>query len=90
MSANKKVFWKNQTFPSLSWRVKPVIAIKTVMAIMTVLAIKTDKAIVRLLRPLQSTHNQKDPSNFRSKKMGAPAGDLDSLINPLALTNLIE
>ena len=65
-------------------------AIETVMAIVTVLAIETDKVIVRLLRPLQSTHNRRDPSDFRSKKMGAPAGDLDGLMNPLALTSSIE
>ena len=42
------------------------------------LSIKGNKywlLMVKLLR-LQ-THNQKDLSDFQSKKMGAPAGDLD-------------
>ena len=49
VSANKKVSWKNQTFPSLSWSVKPVMAIKTVMAIVTVLAIETNMALATVL-----------------------------------------
>ena len=35
MSANKKVSWKNQTFPSLSWNVRPVMALETALAIKT-------------------------------------------------------
>ena len=40
----QKVFWKSQTFPSLSWSKRPVMAIETDMVIVTVLAIKTDVA----------------------------------------------
>ena len=38
----QKVFWNNQTFPSLSRSVKLVMAIVTVLAIVTILAIETD------------------------------------------------
>ena len=48
--SQQKVFWKNQTFPSLSRSVKLVMAIMTVLASVTVLAIVTNMAIVRLLR----------------------------------------
>ena len=40
--------------------------------------------IVKLLRPRYLTHNWKEPSNFRSKNIEAPIGDLDGLMNPLA------
>ena len=40
--------------------------------------------IVSLLRPWQSTYNRRKPSNFRPNRMGAPTGDLDGLMNPLA------
>ena len=48
--SQQKVFWKNQTFPSLSRSVKLVMVIVTVLAIVIVLAIIIDVAIVRLLR----------------------------------------
>ena len=40
---------------------------------------------VRLLRP--QAHSRRHPSDFRSKRVGAPAGDLDGLMNPLAYTS---
>ena len=47
--SQQKVFWKNQTFLSLSRSVKLVMTIMTVLAIVTVLAIKTDMAIMTIL-----------------------------------------
>ena len=53
--ATRKVFWKNQTFPSLSRSEKlvmaivTVLAVQTVMAIVTLLAIETVMAIVTAL-----------------------------------------
>ena len=42
--SKQKVSWKNQTFLSLFWIVKPIMIIKTIIAIVTVLAIKTNMA----------------------------------------------
>ena len=42
--SQQKVFWKNQTFPSLSR------SVKLDMTILIVLALEADMAIVRLLR----------------------------------------
>ena len=62
-----------------------LLAIETDMAIVTLLAIETDMAIVTIL-----VIETKEPSDFQSKRMGVPAGDLDGLLNPLALTSSIE
>lgn len=44
-SANKKVFWKNQTFFNMSQNRKLVIAIMTVVAIKTIMDIKTNRLL---------------------------------------------
>ena len=59
------------------------------MAILTVLVIEANMAIVRLLRLLYLTHNQKDPSDSQSKRMGTPVGNLDGLMNPFVSISLI-
>ena len=47
--SQQKVFWKNQTFPSLSRSVKLVMAFVTVLAIKIVMAIVTFVAIMTVL-----------------------------------------
>ena len=67
--SQQKVFWKNQTFPSLSRSVKLVIAI------LTVLAIEADMAIIRLLRLLINTQ-PKGSVRLPVKKDGSTCGRL--------------
>ena len=40
--SQQKVFWKTQTFPSLSWNEKLVMAIMTVVAIKTIMYLRTN------------------------------------------------
>ena len=54
--SQQKVFWNNQTFPSLSRIVKLVMAIVTDLAIVTVLVIVTVLAVkaVRAIKPVMA------------------------------------
>ena len=46
--SQQKVFWKNQTFPSLSRSVKLVMAIVAIVAIKTIMDIKTNMHLFRI------------------------------------------
>ena len=79
--SQQKVFWKNQTFSSLSGNVK------LVMAILTVLAIEADMAIVRLLRLLTDTQ-PKGSVRLPVEKDGSTCGRLGWSDEPVGINQL--
>ena len=63
-------------------------AIKTDMAIVTVLAININ-VVENIIGVSIIDIQPKEIRSFRSKRIGAPMGNLDGLMNPLVLTSLI-